>query len=194
MKVFVPKDFGNTSKKPVLPVVPKPTRGVKKEDLPAVMICSDPADRNSTQVKFTFKGLDGDSETPREILGWRDKVERALKGLGLTAGLTQHTMAKQFNWGSALSSCESLAMVLSTSCQACVIVHLETQLAAHPAAGHATHDPGVFVTSQGAATTATGCNIVDHLNKACGQRRLEQCSQVPLAGQNASARQATLET
>jgi len=36
---------------------------------------SDPTDHNSTQVKFSFKGLDGDHETPREILEWRRNVE-----------------------------------------------------------------------------------------------------------------------
>jgi len=60
MKVSVPKDFGNASKKPVLPLVPKPIKSVKKEGLTAVNLCSDPGDHNSTQVKFSFKGLDGD--------------------------------------------------------------------------------------------------------------------------------------
>jgi len=75
MNVSVPKEFGNTSKKPVLPLVPEPVKGVKKEDLTTIMIYSNPADHASTQVKFTFKLLDGDSKAPREILGWCCNVE-----------------------------------------------------------------------------------------------------------------------
>jgi len=71
MKVSVPKDFGNSNKKPVLPLVPEPIKSIKKEDLATVNLCSDPGDHGSTQVKFSFKGLDGDHETPREILEWR---------------------------------------------------------------------------------------------------------------------------
>jgi len=69
MKVSVPKDFGNTSNK-LLPLVPEPVKSIEKEDLAAVNPCSDPADHTSTQVKFSFKGLIGDHETPREILKW----------------------------------------------------------------------------------------------------------------------------
>jgi len=105
MKVSVPKEFGNTNKKPVLPLVPEPIKSVKKEDLTAVNLCSDPTDHNSTQVKFSFKGLDGDHETPREILEWRRNVERALTGLNLNAnGSSSYNMCKQFMHGSALSS------------------------------------------------------------------------------------------
>jgi len=68
MKVSVPKDFGITNKKPVLPLVPEPTESTEKEDLAAVNLHSDPSDHASTQVKFSFKGLDGDHETSREIL------------------------------------------------------------------------------------------------------------------------------
>ena len=75
MKVSVSKDFGNTSKNPVLPLVPEPMKSVKKEDLISLSLCSDPSDHDSTQVKFFFKGLDGDHETPREILEWRRNVE-----------------------------------------------------------------------------------------------------------------------
>ena len=78
MKVSVPDDFGNTSKKPILPLVPEPIKSIKEEDLTAVNLCSNLADHTSTQVKFSFKGLDGDHETSRDILGWRRNVERAL--------------------------------------------------------------------------------------------------------------------
>ena len=101
MKVSIPKDFGNTSKKPILPLVPEPIKSVKKEDLTTANIYSDPADHNLMQVKFTFSWLDGDNEMPCEILGWHRNVERALRGLNLTAGATQHNMAKQFMRGSA---------------------------------------------------------------------------------------------
>jgi len=66
MNVSVPKEFGDTNKKPVLPLVPEPIKSIKKEDLSAVNLYSHPSDHNSTQVKFSFKGLDGDHETPRE--------------------------------------------------------------------------------------------------------------------------------
>jgi len=105
MKVSVPKDFGNTSKKPVLPLVPEPIKSIKKEDLTTVNLHSDPGDHNFTQFKFSFKGLDGDHETPREILEWRRNMDRALTGLDLNAsGLVSYNMCKQFMWGSALNS------------------------------------------------------------------------------------------
>jgi len=90
MKVSVPNDFGKTSKKPILPLVPEPIKSIKKEDLTAVNLCSDPTDHASTQVKFSFKGLDGDHETPQEILGWCRNVEQALIGLDLHTGSNKH--------------------------------------------------------------------------------------------------------
>jgi len=103
MKVSVPKDFGNTSKKPVLPLAPESIKIIKKEDLATAVICSGPLDHAATQVKCTFKTLDGDSKTPREMLGWRCNVEQTLRGLNLTASTAQHNMTMQFMWGSALS-------------------------------------------------------------------------------------------
>jgi len=71
----------------------------------SVNLCSDPADHDLTQVKFSFKGLDGDHETHREILEWRCNVERALTGLYLNAnGSSSCNMCKQFLQGSAWSS------------------------------------------------------------------------------------------
>ena len=144
MKVVLPKENGNASKKPVLPLVPEPIKAVKKEDLTTVMIYSNPADITSTQVKFTFKVLDGDNETPREILGWRRNVERALTGLALNAGNTQYNMAKQFMRGSALSSYETAATVRMTIRKADVIVVLEQARDRHPAHGVHGHDPLVW--------------------------------------------------
>jgi len=128
MKVSVPNDFGNSSKKPILPLVPEPIKGIKKEDLTTVNLCSDPANHNSTQVKFSFKGLDGDHETPQEILGWCHNVERALTGLNLMgAGPAIYNMCKQFMRGSALSSFESAAMVSLVNKKASAIVHAKKQ-------------------------------------------------------------------
>jgi len=168
MKVSVPKDIGNTSKKPILPLVPEPIKSVKKEDLTTVNIYSDPGDHALTQVKMTFKGLDGDSKTPREILGWHCNVEQALIGLDLTAGATQYNMAKQFMWGSALSTFESAALVHLTNRKADAAVHAKMQLAAHPAHGAAGHDAMVFQTLTDAAIAATNREVLDHLSKICG--------------------------
>jgi len=144
MKVSVPNDFGNTSKKPILPLVSEPIKGIKKEDLAAVVSRSDPNDHNLTQVKFTFKGLDGDSKTSREILHWRRNVEQALTGLDLTTGTTQHHMAKQFVRGSALAGFTSATMVLMTGHKADATVHAEQLRDNHPALGAAAHDAGIF--------------------------------------------------
>jgi len=168
MKVSVPKDFGNISKKPILQLVPEPIKSVKKEDLTTVNVYSDPGDHASTQVKMTFKGLDGDNEMPQEILGWRRNVERALTGLDLTAGATQYNMAKQLMWGSALSTFKSTALVLLTNHKDDAIVHAKEQLAAHPAHGAVGHDAVLFQTLRDAATTATNRKALDHLMEAYG--------------------------
>ena len=161
MKVSVPKDFGNTRKKPILPLVPEPIKTIKKEELDTVSLCSDPADHNSTQVKFSFKGFDGDNGTPHEILGWHRNMERALTGLDLTAGTAQCTMTKQFMRGSALSCFESVAMVLLTGHKADAIVHAEHAVVNHPAHGVVGHDGGVFANLQAAVTVATHGELVD---------------------------------
>jgi len=75
MKVSVSKDFG-TNRKPVLPFVAEPTVLIKKEDLTQVNLLSDPADANSTKVKFAFKILKGgNSETARDVIQWFINVE-----------------------------------------------------------------------------------------------------------------------
>jgi len=144
MKVSVPKDFGNTSKKPVLPLVPEPIKSIKKEDLAAVNLCSDPGDHNSAQVKFAFKGLDGDHETPREILQWRHNVDRALTGLDLNAnGLSSYNMCKQFMRGSTLSSFIAKAGAILVNRKAKAIVTAEQTRDNYPAAtkpGHIVAD------------------------------------------------------
>jgi len=144
MKVSVPNDFGNTSKKPILPLVPEPIKSLKKEELTAVSLCSNPADYTSTQVKFSFKGLIGDHETPRDILGWRRNVERALIGLDLNVGTAQYNMSKQFTWGSTLSCSEPAAVILLTAHKADAIVHAKQARDAHPVHGAVGHDAGVL--------------------------------------------------
>jgi len=47
MKVSVPKEFGNTSKKPILPLVPEPIKSIKKEELTTGSLYSDPSNHNS---------------------------------------------------------------------------------------------------------------------------------------------------
>ena len=107
MKIAATKDFGtsfSTQKKPLLPLVPEPTPINKKEDLVQIDLFSDPADHNSTKVKFAFKILDGNMEAPREVIQWRRNVDRALVGLDLTTGTSQHQMVQQFCRGSGLST------------------------------------------------------------------------------------------
>jgi len=169
MKVSVPKDFGNSSKKPVLPLVPEPIKSVKKEDLAAVNCCSDPADHNSTQVKFSFKGLDGDHETPRENLQWRRNVERALTGLNLNAnGSSSYNMCKQFMRGSALSSFIVKTGTVLADKKAEAVVACETARDNDPAAtavGHIVTDCDAL---RAAAVTATAHDTLDYLNENYG--------------------------
>jgi len=160
MKVSVPKDFGNTAKKPVLSLVLEPIKSIKKEDLSAVNLYSDPADHNSNQVKFSFKGLDGDHEMPREILEWRRNVERALTGLDLNAnGLSSYNMCKQFMRGSALSSFIAKAGAILVDKKAEAIVAAELARDNYPAATDAGHITADFNALR---------NALDHLNENYG--------------------------
>jgi len=169
MKVSVPKDFGNASKKTVLPLVPEPIKSIKKEDLAAVNQRSDPGDHNSTQVKFSFKGLDGDHEMPREILEWRRNVERALTGLDLNAtGLASYNMCKQFMRGSALSSFIAKAGAVLVSKKAKAIVLAKTARDNYPAATEAGHVVTDFNALHVAVTSATTHETLDCLNENYG--------------------------
>jgi len=169
MKVSVPEDFGNTSKKPVLPLVPEPIKSIKKEYLTTVNLYSDPGDHGSTQVKFSFKGLDGDHETPREILEWRHNVDRALTGLDLNAnGLSSYNMCKQFMWGSALSSFIAKAGTILVDKKAEAIVTAELARDNYPAATDAGHIITDFNALRTAVVTANTCDPVDHLSEAYG--------------------------
>jgi len=169
MKVSVPKDFGNTAKKPVLQLVPERIKSIKKEDLTTVSLCSDPADHDSTQVNFSVKGLDGDHETPREILEWRRNVERALTGLDLNAnGLSSYDMCKQFMQGSALSSFIAKAGAVLVDKKAEAIVAAELARDNCPAATDAGHVIADFNALRAAVVTANTRDPLDHLNEACG--------------------------
>jgi len=169
MKVSVPKDFGNTNKKPVLPLVPEPIKSVKKEDLATVNLCSDPGDHASTQVKFSFKGLDGDHETPREILEWRRNVDRALTGLTLNAaGLAACNMCKQFMRGSALSAFIAKAGTVLVGKKAEAIVAAELARDNCPPATDAGHIVADFNALRAAVLTANTHDTLDYLTEACG--------------------------
>jgi len=167
MKVSVPKDFGDSNKKPVLPLVPEPIESIKKEDLAAVNSCSDPSDHASTQVKFSFKGLDGDHETPREILEWRCNVDRALTGLDLNGnGLSSCDMCKQFMRGSALGSFIAKAGALLVPRKADATVACELARDNCPPATDAGHVVADFNVLRAAVLTATTRDTLDHLNEA----------------------------
>ena len=173
MKVSVPNDFGNTSKKHILPLVPKPINGFKKEDLTTINLHGDPTDRNLTQVKISFKGLDRDHETPWGILGWRRNVERALIGLDLRAGPAQYNICKQFMRGSALSSFESAAMVILVNKKASAIVHAEQARDNYPPDTNAAHDAGIVAGLQAAVTTANTREALDYLSEAYGPEEVK---------------------
>jgi len=169
LKVSVPKDFGNTSKKPVLPLVPEPIKSIKKEDLTAVNLHSDPGDHGLTQVKFSFKGLDGDHKTPREILEWCRNVDRALTGLDLNAnGLSSYNMYKQFMRGSALSSFIAKAGSILVTKKAKAIATDEQARDNYPVATDAGHVIADFNALRAAVVTANRCNPLDHLTEAYG--------------------------
>jgi len=169
MKVSVPKDFGNTSKKPVLPLVPEPIKSIKKEDLTTVNLHSDPSDHNSTQVEFSFKGLDGDHETPCEILEWRRNVERALTGLDLNDnGSSSYNMCKQFMPGSALSSFIAKAGSVLVTKKAKAIVTDELARDNYPAATDAGHIIADFNALRAAVVAANTRDTLDHLSENYG--------------------------
>jgi len=169
MKVSVPKDFSNTSKKPVLPLVPEPIKSIKKEDLTTVNLYSDPSHHASKQVKFSFKGLDGDHETPREILEWRHNVERALTGLALNDnGLSSYNMCKQFMRGSTLSSFIAKAGTILVDKKAKAIVAAEQARDNYPVATDASHIIADFNALRAAVVTANTRDTLDHLNENYG--------------------------
>jgi len=90
--------------------------------------------------------LDGDHETPQEILGWCRNVDRALIGLNLIrAGPASYNMCKQFMRGSTLSSFESAAMIILVNKKASTIAHAETARNNYPADTDPAHDVGIFV-------------------------------------------------
>ena len=126
MKITASKDFG-TAKKPLLPLVPEPTKSVRKEDLTSFEIRSVPTEQDSTKVKLTFKVLHG-SETTREIIQWRTNVDRALVGLNSTTGTDQHHMMQQFARGTALSTYNANVTTLFDSTKATLATRKQAQI------------------------------------------------------------------
>jgi hypothetical protein len=126
MKITASKDFG-TAKKPLLPLVPEPTKIVRKEDLTSFEIRTVPTDGNSTKVKLTFKVLHG-SESTREIIQWRTNVDRALVGLNSTTGTDQHHMMQQFARGTALSTYNANVASTFNSTKDMLAKHKQTQI------------------------------------------------------------------
>jgi len=110
MKISVTKDIG-TAKKPVLPLVPEMTTVIKKEDLVQVDLLSNPY---LTKVKFTFKILEGGTETAHEVIQWMQNVERAFAGLNSSTGTLRKQMMQQFARGSALSGFNASMTQLAT--------------------------------------------------------------------------------
>jgi len=104
MKVTATKDFGATTKKPLLPLVPEPTTISKKEDLATLDLLTDPTNVDSVKIKFAFKRLTGGGELPRQVIQWRANVERALNGLHDATGLTHYQLVQQFCNGTALAT------------------------------------------------------------------------------------------
>lgn len=123
------------------------------------------------QVKFSFKGLDGDHETPREILEWRRNVKRALTGLDLNAnGLSSYNMCKQFMRGSAMSSFIAKAGNILVNKKAKAIVTAELARDNYPAATDAGHIIADFNALCTAVVTANTRNTLDHLSENYGQQ------------------------
>ena len=102
MKITASKDFG-TNRKPLLPLIPEPTKVPRKEELTTLELRTVPADPNSVKVKFTFKVLCG-SENTREIIQWCINVDRALIGVEADTGTAQNHMMQQFTRGTALGT------------------------------------------------------------------------------------------
>jgi len=75
---------------------------LKKEDLAQVDLFSDPADADSTKVKFAFKILKGgNGETARDVIQWMINVERAFAGLNSNNGQLRFQVIQQFAAGAA---------------------------------------------------------------------------------------------
>jgi len=121
MKVSVSKDFG-TNRKPTLPLVPEPTTVLKKEDLAQVDLLSDPADANSTKVKFAFKILKGgNGETARDAIQWFINVEQAFAGLNSNNGQLRYQMLQQFTSRSTPSGFNHNVLVQAAPARAALV-------------------------------------------------------------------------
>jgi len=172
MKVNVSKDFG-TNRKALLPLVPEPTAVLKKEDLAQVDLLSDPADPNSTKVKFAFKILKGgNGESARDVIQWIINVERAFAGLNSNNGQLRFQMVQQFAAGAALSGFNHNVQVLAGPARATLTATAQaavnaddgtntarrTALDTHLAAMQALTDETVLAQNGGLQTIQTALN------------------------------------
>jgi len=172
MKVSVSKDFG-TNRKAILPLVPEPTTVNKKEDLAQVDLLSNPADPNSTKVKFAFKILKGgNGETARDLIQWFINMEQAFAGLNSNNGQLRYQMIQQFTAGSALSGFNHNVLVLAGPARAQLIATAQAavnadkgtnvaraqRLADHLAAMQALNDETVLAQNGGLPIIATALN------------------------------------
>jgi len=170
MKVTVSKDFGQ-NRKAIL--VPEPTTVHKKEDLAHVDLLSNPADPNSTKVKFAFKILKGgNGETARDVIQWFINVERAFAGLNSNNGQLRYQMIQQFAAGSALSGFNHNVLVLAGPARAQLIATAQAAvnaddgtnvtraqgLANHLVAMQALNDETVLAQNGGLPIIATALN------------------------------------
>jgi len=172
MKVSMSKDFG-TNRKAILPLVPEPSTVVKKKDLAQVDLLSDPADPNSTKVKFAFKILKGgNGETARDVIQWFTNVKRAFAGLNSNNGQLCYQMIQQFAAGSALSGFNHNVLVPAGPARAALIATAQAAvnaddgtnaarqngLDAHLAAMQALNNETVLAQNGGIGIIATALN------------------------------------
>jgi len=172
MKVTVSKDFGN-NRKALLPLVPEPTAVLKKEDLAQVDLFSDPADTDSTKVKFAFKILKGgNGESARDVIQWMINVERAFAGLNSNNGQLRFQMIQQFAAGAALTTFNHQVILQAGPARAALIATAQaavngddgsnavrrTGLETHLAAMQALTDETVLAQANGLAMVQTALN------------------------------------
>jgi len=107
MKIVRIKEFDNTKTKPLLPLVPEPTKLAGKDDLTSIEISTRPGTTGAARVKVGIKILEGLEESPRELIAWRKSIERAFVGLSCTTGTQQMAAIPQFTRGFAWTTLEA---------------------------------------------------------------------------------------
>jgi len=108
MKIAAIKEFDNTQTKPLLPLVPEPTKLAGKDDLTSIEISAQPGVAGAAKVKVSITILEGLEETPRELIAWRKSVERAFVGVSCNTvtGTQQIAALPQFTRGFAWTTLE----------------------------------------------------------------------------------------